>query len=92
MSGNGEYIPHNGTLITLTVGGVALPDVQLEPGLGSGCVTSGPFSNFTQNLLVDLSYSSPCMTRNIGPWVVQTFTNYTSVASMLPLAFFRLCS
>ena len=35
MSGNGEYVPHNGTAAT--------PYTTLPPGNGGGCVTTGPF-------------------------------------------------
>ncbi|KAL6238328.1 hypothetical protein BDW75DRAFT_247415 [Aspergillus navahoensis] len=42
MSGDGSYIPHDGP--------EAGPGIILEPGHGGGCVTSGPFKNFTVNL------------------------------------------
>lgn len=46
MSGNGEYIPHNGT-------GIPSNDdasIIVPPGKGSGCVTEGPFRNMTVRL------------------------------------------
>ncbi|KAK7627011.1 hypothetical protein IWX50DRAFT_361424 [Phyllosticta citricarpa] len=43
LSGNGEYIPSNGTHVDIN--GIDLPD-----GTGGGCVTSGPFKNYTVNL------------------------------------------
>jgi tyrosinase len=46
MSGNGEYIPHNGTGIPSN----DMPMFVIPPGNGSGCVTSGPFSNMTVRL------------------------------------------
>jgi hypothetical protein len=46
MSGDGEYIPHNGTGIPSN----AMPAFVIPPGNGSGCVTSGPFSNMTVRL------------------------------------------
>ncbi|KAF4181424.1 hypothetical protein CNMCM7927_000660 [Aspergillus lentulus] len=42
MSGDGSYIPHNGS--------EAAPGIVLTPGNGGGCVFSGPFKNFTVNL------------------------------------------
>ncbi|KAL4972426.1 hypothetical protein BDW66DRAFT_162912 [Aspergillus desertorum] len=42
MSGDGSYVPHDGP--------EAAPGIILEPGHGGGCVTSGPFKNFTVNL------------------------------------------
>ncbi|KAK8232167.1 hypothetical protein HDK90DRAFT_300325 [Phyllosticta capitalensis] len=43
LSGNGEYIPSNGTHID--VNGVDLPD-----GTGGGCVKTGPFKDYQVNL------------------------------------------
>jgi tyrosinase len=46
MSGDGEYIPHNGTGIPSN----DMPSFVIPPGNGSGCVTSGPFRNMTVRL------------------------------------------
>lgn len=46
MSGDGEFIPHNGTGIPSN----AMPSFVIPPGNGSGCVTSGPFRNMTVRL------------------------------------------
>lgn len=46
MSGDGEFIPHNGTGIPSN----AAPNFVIPPGNGSGCVTSGPFKNMTVRL------------------------------------------
>ncbi|KAF9895139.1 hypothetical protein FE257_000041 [Aspergillus nanangensis] len=42
MSGDGSFIPHNGT--------EAAPGIVLAPGNGGGCVDSGPFKDWTVNL------------------------------------------
>ncbi|KAI9929822.1 hypothetical protein ASPWEDRAFT_147128 [Aspergillus wentii DTO 134E9] len=42
LSGNGEYVPHNGTPATAYT--------TLPAGRGGGCVTTGPFKNMTVNL------------------------------------------
>ena len=47
MSGNGAFIPGKGP-ITLLLGDYA--PVVLPPGTGGGCVTTGPFKNYTVNL------------------------------------------
>lgn len=44
LGGNGEYIPHNGTVITPPAG-VGGGDIQLPAGLGGGYVVTGPFAN-----------------------------------------------
>lgn len=46
MSGNGEYIPHEGTGIPSK----DAPNIVIPPGNGSGCVTEGPFKNMTVRL------------------------------------------
>jgi len=93
MGGNGEYIPHNGTILQLTVNGVVEPEIQLDPGLGGGCVKTGPFANMSVNLGPIALYETPpgpdfglgynprCLKRDVGPGVALKYTNVTAVTS-----------
>lgn len=95
LGGNGDYVPHNGTWI-LPPPGVANPPIYLEPGLGGGYVTTGPFANMIVNLGPvggyegaapgpdgGLGYNPRRMKRDVGPWTNQRFANYTTVFDML---------
>ncbi|KAI0017635.1 Di-copper centre-containing protein [Xylariomycetidae sp. FL0641] len=75
MSGNGAKIDFNGTL-------VSKGKVWVPPGSGGGCVTSGPFKDYTVNLgpvsptqdgMVavndSLSYNPHCMQRDLSSFV-----------------------
>lgn len=99
MGGNGELIPdHPG----ITISPPPLPgrdpggdSLYLPPGLGGGCVKTGPFSNMTVNLGPvqepntpagpdnGLGYNPRCLKRDVGPDVAQEWTNSTAVISLL---------
>lgn len=49
MGGNGEYIAHNGTVITPSPGVEGNP-VVLAAGLGGGCAQTGPFKDVVVNV------------------------------------------
>lgn len=91
MGGNGDYIPHNGSVIT-PPDGVGGADLQLAPGVGGGYVTTGPFANMTVNLgpvggLVGtdagpdggLGYNPRGLKRDVGPALNTRYANYTTV-------------
>lgn len=50
MSGNGEFLAHNGSVAG--AGTIFLPS-----GSGGGCVTSGPFKKFVTNITIFKSLS-----------------------------------
>lgn len=95
MSGNGEHIPNEGTVV---IGGNGLPPILIPPGTGGGCVTSGPFVNYTVNLgpasltlpgnksvavSNPLDYNPRCLKRDLTTAVTQTYANATAVVSLI---------
>ncbi|TQB76544.1 hypothetical protein MPDQ_007465 [Monascus purpureus] len=95
MSGNGEHIPNEGTVV---ISGNGLPPILIPPGTGGGCVTSGPFVNYTVNLgpasltlpgnksvavSNPLDYNPRCLKRDLTTAVTQTYANATAVVSLI---------
>ncbi|KAJ5747749.1 uncharacterized protein N7511_009445 [Penicillium nucicola] len=95
MSGNGVYIPAAGD-IQLALG--AYPTVDLPTGTGGGCVTSGPFLNYTVNMGPaalnlpggnvsvaenPLDYNPRCLNRDLTTAIVKSYANYTSVVDLI---------
>ena len=84
MGSNGAYIASRS--------GVYLgnQNVVIPPGTGGGCITSGPFSNYTANLgpldttdLGDFDYNPHCVTRDLNSWVSTRFTSWENVTTLL---------
>ncbi|KAK3938963.1 tyrosinase-like protein orsC [Diplogelasinospora grovesii] len=95
LGGNGEYIPHDGPVITPPAG-VGGDPIQLPAGVGGGYVTTGPFANMTVNLgpvggLVGtaagpdggLGYNPRGLKRDVGPAMNTRYANYTTVLNLL---------
>ena len=95
MSGNGVRILNEANF-QLTLGDY--PPVTLPPGTGGGCVTSGPFKNYTVNLgpaaLVlpggnvsavenPLDYNPRCFKRDLTTAILHRYANYTSIVSLI---------
>lgn len=91
LGGNGQYIPHNGTVITPPEG-VSGGDILLPAGLGGGYVVTGPFANMTINLGPfggtfgtepgpdgGLGYNPRGLKRDVGPGINERYCNYTTV-------------
>jgi tyrosinase len=96
MSGNGEYVEHPDSPIpALNV----TPHVILPAGQGGGCVTSGPFKNFTVNLGGQtplygynvtpnpqpdgLGYNPRCMRRDISQYTSSTSTTDQNTTDLI---------
>ncbi|KAH9214621.1 hypothetical protein DL95DRAFT_435895 [Leptodontidium sp. 2 PMI_412] len=89
LSGNGLYYNHTGVPVT----GAPPPFDVIPPGVGGGCVTTGPFKNMSVNLgpvfpsisgvppnpqFDGLGYNPRCLRRDINPHAAAvTATNYT---------------
>ncbi|GIJ92616.1 hypothetical protein Asppvi_001894 [Aspergillus pseudoviridinutans] len=95
MSGNGAYVANKGD-IALTMGNY--PIIYLPSGTGGGCVTSGPFVNYTVNLgpaalnlpggtmeaqSNPLDYNPRCLKRDLTTAILKRYANATSVVKLI---------
>lgn len=95
MSGNGAYIP-NKPDIQLTLGTYA--PITLPSGTGGGCVTSGPFKNYTVNLGPaalalpggntsttpnPLNYNPRCLKRDLTTPILSKYNNYREIVDLI---------
>ncbi|KAE8158513.1 hypothetical protein BDV40DRAFT_20072 [Aspergillus tamarii] len=95
MSGNGEYIP-NQEDIKLYLGNY--PAVDLPPGSGGGCVTSGPFKDYKLNLgpaalslpggnmtaaANPLTYNPRCLKRSLTTEILQRYNTFPKIVELI---------
>ncbi|KAJ5105463.1 hypothetical protein NUU61_002810 [Penicillium alfredii] len=95
MSGNGAYIP-NQKHVKLLLGKYA--PIDLPPGTGGGCVTSGPFKDYKVNMgpaalslpggnvstsKNPLAYNPRCLKRSLTTELLQRYANYTSTVRLI---------
>ncbi|EFX04978.1 tyrosinase central domain containing protein [Grosmannia clavigera kw1407] len=95
IGGNGDYIVHDGPVIT-PPSGVSGGDIQLPAGTGGSYVTTGAFANMTVNLgpvggLLGvasgpdggLGYNPRRLKRDLGGAMNTRYANYTTVLNLL---------
>ncbi|KAJ5709302.1 hypothetical protein N7493_010636 [Penicillium malachiteum] len=95
LSGNGAFIPKQKG-VRVPIGNYT--PVFLPPGTGGGCVTSGPFVNYTVNMgpsylsipggdivfrRFPLDHNPRCMTRDLTTPALRSFANYTSILHLI---------
>ncbi|OGM44332.1 tyrosinase [Aspergillus bombycis] len=95
LSGNGEYIP-NQEDIKLLLGNY--PAIDLPPGSGGGCVTSGPFKDYKLNLgpaalslpggnmtaaANPLTYNPRCLKRSLTTEILQRYNTFPKIVELI---------
>ncbi|KAK3349047.1 hypothetical protein B0T25DRAFT_458687 [Lasiosphaeria hispida] len=97
LGGNGEYIPHQGLILTEPFN----PDAQipLPPGSGGGCVKTGPFADWIVHVGpvalaqygTTAAYSVPdplndharCLKRDLNAGVAKRFTSFLNTTRLI---------
>ncbi|KAJ5193984.1 Tyrosinase [Penicillium cf. griseofulvum] len=95
MSGNGVYVESVGD-IELSMGNY--PTIHLPTGTGGGCVTSGPFKDFSVNLgpvaltlpggqtgsnANPLAYNPRCLKRDLTTQILRDYANFTAIVDLI---------
>ncbi|KAJ5968633.1 hypothetical protein N7501_004881 [Penicillium viridicatum] len=95
MSGNGAYTESVGDIeLSLT----NYPVIHLPTGNGGGCVTSGPFKNYSVNMgpaalmlpggktgsnANPLAYNPRCLKRDLSSKIIQEYVNFTAIVDLI---------
>ncbi|KAF2721002.1 tyrosinase [Polychaeton citri CBS 116435] len=88
LGSNGKYIPGRGDTY------LGLQDIDFPPGSGGGCVTSGPFVNYTVNMgPIDspyndnvenhMDYNPRCLSRDLNSWFSQRYNSYVNLTEVV---------
>ncbi|KAJ5150777.1 Tyrosinase [Penicillium coprophilum] len=95
MSGNGAHVESVGD-IQLSLG--TYPVIHLPTGNGGGCVTSGPFKDYSVNLgpvalmlpggetgstANPLAYNPRCLKRDLSTKIVKDYANFTAIVDLI---------
>ncbi|KAM0228639.1 hypothetical protein ACHAPO_010611 [Fusarium lateritium] len=92
FGGNGQYVPHGATNITQAGGAPPVVYLIQPPGTGGGCVTSGPFANYTLHLdaanngtasPVRIFESPRCLRRDFSLPVLKNQNSYQNVSDII---------
>lgn len=97
LGGNGNFIPHQGLILTEPFNATAL--IPLPPGTGGGCVTTGPFANMvvhigpvalaqygttaTTGVPDPLNDHARCLKRDLNPGVAAKYTSFLNTTSLI---------
>ncbi|CAG8953371.1 hypothetical protein HYFRA_00010116 [Hymenoscyphus fraxineus] len=88
IGGNGKAIVHNDTKFLIPT--VPPAPVVIPAGTGGGCITTGPFVNYTVNLGPGpapggLEYNPRCLVRDFRPWMTNVSNTYSNVTETISL-------
>ena len=97
LSGNGAFIPNQPEL-RIPLGNTDIPPLILPVGTGGGCVTSGPFVNYTVNMGPSflyvpggnvsrmsnpLDYNPRCLKRDLTTSILHDNNNHSTVVQLI---------
>ncbi|CAL5875210.1 uncharacterized protein PFLUO_LOCUS9514 [Penicillium psychrofluorescens] len=95
LSGNGAFIPNQPDI---SVDMAGYPRLNFTAGTGGGCMTSGPFQDYTvdmgpstlsmpggnvSSMSNPLDYNPRCLKRSLTTSILQRYANYTAIAQLI---------